>query len=119
MVPPWEGWRSSDVLSMATNHSCPGPLLHPESTTRGLGQLPGLLMLTLLRGLRPLVAPQAPGCQVLVPLLKGLEAGRGEERSSSRLGLCCCAQLPCPLREQEAPPSAPGPHAEAQNRSDL
>lgn len=131
---PGKAGPSSDFLSMATSHSYAGPYATwspPHAGARAVpSQLPGLLLPTLLRGLRLLVAPpRAPGCQVLVPLLKGLEQGGGRKGYSvpSRSG-AVCAQLLLSLEEirglslcprQASGQPCPGPNAKAQNRSDL
>lgn len=89
-----------------------------------LGSMP-----TLLWGLELLAAPpQGPGCQILVPLLKGLEQGGGGEVLQLPPGLCCLCPAPSVPWGIEVPPSAlggqaanpaPRPNAEAQNRADL
>lgn len=66
-------------------------------------------MPTLLWGLELLAAPpQGPGCQILVPLLKGLEQGGGGEVLQLPPGLCCLCPAPSVPWGIEVPPSALG-----------
>lgn len=107
---PGKAGLHSDFLSMATSPGCSGPLLHLESATcRGcsLGSMP-----TLLWGAKLLVAPpQAPGCQLLVPLLKGLEPGGEGEVLQLPPGLRCLCPAPSVPWGIEVPPSALGGQA--------
>lgn len=103
-------------LSMRACHSCSwAPFSAPGPPSAGAlaasGLLPGLLRPVLLQGLMLLLALalNAPGCQTLVPLVKGLESGR-EELFGSLPGLCgqYWAQSLLSLKEEGALPSAPG-----------
>ena len=92
-----------------------GPLLRPRSTQCwGSGSFqPASRPPEACLAPGPHVAagsgPQAPGCQTLVLLLKGLESGR-EELFGSLPGLCgqYWAQILLSLRKERALPSAPG-----------
>lgn len=116
---PGKAAPHSDFLSMATSPGCSGPLLRLEPATgRGcsLGSMP-----TLLWGLTLLVAPpQAPGSQLLVPLLKGLEPGGEGEVLQLPPGPVLFVPSSfspslCPRRAGSR--RCPRPNAEAQSRS--
>lgn len=103
-------------FSMRTCHSCSwAPLLRPRSTQCwGSGSFwPASRPPEACLAPGPHAAagsgPHAPGCQTLVPLVKGLESGR-EELFGSLPGLCgqYWAQILLSLKEEGALPSAPG-----------
>lgn len=117
--------HSSVFLSMGTSRSCswaPCPAhVHPSS----FQPAPRVPMPALLRGYRAAGGSSlpAPGCQLLAPLLKGLEPERRKERLFGPLpGQCClcwanaCAQLLLSpegigdpsLRPSDSAGSAPG-----------
>lgn len=120
---PWE------QVTAAAGSPAPPQVHH----THGLGQLAAAPWAPEACGYQAAGGPSlpAPGCQVLAPLLKGLESGRRKERLfGSLLGplylpgqhLCPAPPVPRgkkrPLRPpQPASQLCPRPDAQAQNRS--